>query len=58
MLQFNINEVKIHISATLAKVEQGKTVIICKCNKPIAEMDEAIGQGIRESFHDRLLFFY
>ena len=36
MLQLNINEVKTHLSATLAKVEQGETVIICKRNKPIA----------------------
>ena len=38
MLQLNINEVKTHLSATLSKVEQGETVIICKRNKPIAEI--------------------
>ncbi len=38
MLQLNINEVKTHLSATLTKVEQGETVIICKRNKPIAEI--------------------
>ena len=38
MLQLNINEVKTHLSATLAKVEQGETVIICKRNKPIAQI--------------------
>ncbi len=38
MLQLNINEVKTHLSATLARVEKGETVIICKRNKPIAEI--------------------
>jgi len=38
MLQLNINEVKKHLSATLAKVANGETVIICKRNKPVAEI--------------------
>lgn len=38
MLQLNINEVKSHLSATLAKVKSGETIIICKRNKPIAEI--------------------
>ena len=39
MLQMNINEIKTHLSATLAKVEQGETVIICKRNKPVAQIN-------------------
>ncbi len=38
MLQLNINEVKTHLSSTLARVEKGETVIICKRNKPVAEI--------------------
>ena len=38
MLQLNINEIKTHISATLEKVKTGETVIICKRNKPIAQI--------------------
>ena len=38
MLQLNINEVKTHLSATLARVGKGETVIICKRNKPIAQL--------------------
>jgi antitoxin (DNA-binding transcriptional repressor) of toxin-antitoxin stability system len=38
MLELNINEVKTHLSSTLARVEKGETVIICKRNKPIAEI--------------------
>lgn len=38
MEQININEVKTHFSATLAKVTKGETIIICKRNKPIAKI--------------------
>ncbi len=38
MEQLNINEVKTHLSATLAKVASGETIIICKRNKPIAQI--------------------
>ncbi len=38
MLQMNINEIKTHLSAVLAKVEKGETVTICKRNIPIAEI--------------------
>ncbi len=38
MLQLNINEVKTHLSSTLARVQQGETVVICKRNRPIAEI--------------------
>ncbi len=38
MLQLNINEIKTHLSATLRKVEQGETVVICKRNRPIARI--------------------
>ncbi len=38
MLQLNINEVKTNLSATIGKVMNGETVIICKRNKPVAEL--------------------
>jgi len=38
MQQLNINEVKTHLSGILARVEKGESVIICKRNKPIAEL--------------------
>ncbi len=38
ILKLNINEVKTHLSAILGRVEKGETVIICKRNKPIAEI--------------------
>jgi antitoxin (DNA-binding transcriptional repressor) of toxin-antitoxin stability system len=38
MLQLNVNEVKTHLCATLDRVIAGETVIVCKRNKPIAEI--------------------
>ncbi len=38
MLRMNVHEVKAHLSATLAKVAEGETVVICKRNIPIAEL--------------------
>jgi len=38
MQQLNINEVKAHLSGILSQVEKGETVVICKRNKPIAEI--------------------
>lgn len=34
----NINEAKTHLSSALEKVAKGETVILCKRNKPIAEI--------------------
>ena len=44
MPQLNINEVKAHLSSTLARVMAGETVVVCKRNKPIAEI-RPIPQG-------------
>ena len=38
MQQLNINAVKTHLSGILAQVEKGETIVICKRNKPIAEI--------------------
>ena len=38
MQQLNINEVKTHLSGIFALVEKGETVIICKRNKPVAQI--------------------
>lgn len=38
MINVNVNEVKTHLSSCLAKVAQGETVVICKRNKPVAEI--------------------
>jgi antitoxin (DNA-binding transcriptional repressor) of toxin-antitoxin stability system len=37
-MQLNITEMKSQLSAALAKAEAGETVIICRRNKPIAEL--------------------
>lgn len=37
-MQLNISEMKSQLSAALAKAEAGETVVICRRNKPIAEL--------------------
>jgi prevent-host-death family protein len=44
----NINEAKAHLSDALAKVAKGETVVLCKRNKPVAEI-----RPIRETLKKR-----
>ncbi len=48
MLQLNINEVKSHLSATLTRVEKVEAVIICKRNKPIAQIKPIEQKPLKE----------
>ena len=38
MIQVNVQEAKTHLSRYLAAVEKGEVVILCRHNKPIAEL--------------------
>jgi antitoxin (DNA-binding transcriptional repressor) of toxin-antitoxin stability system len=38
MIKLNIHEAKTHLSAYLAKLEEGETILLCKRNVPIAEI--------------------
>lgn len=38
MIRLNIHEAKTHLSAYLARVEAGETILLCKRNVPIAEI--------------------
>lgn len=38
MINMNINEAKAHLSEALKKVAKGETVVLCKRNKPVAEI--------------------
>ena len=38
MITMNINEAKTHLSGALAKVAKVETVVLCKRNKPVAEI--------------------
>ncbi len=38
MKSINVHEAKAHLSEYLAQVEAGETVVICRRNKPIAEL--------------------
>ena len=39
MIQININEAKTHFSMYLAKVALGETIVVCRHNRPIAEIN-------------------
>jgi prevent-host-death family protein len=38
MITMNINEAKAHLSDALKSVAKGETVVLCKRNKPVAEI--------------------
>jgi antitoxin (DNA-binding transcriptional repressor) of toxin-antitoxin stability system len=38
MIRLNIHDAKTHLSAYLARLEKGETIILCKRNVPIAEI--------------------
>lgn len=38
MVTLNIHEAKTHLSRYLDRVEKGETIILCRHNKPIAEL--------------------
>ena len=47
MITLNLNQAKTHLSACIAQAEAGETVVICKRNKPVAEI-RAIPQPQKE----------
>ncbi|QXP83820.1 type II toxin-antitoxin system Phd/YefM family antitoxin [Methylococcus sp. Mc7] len=38
MVAINVHEAKAHLSECLSRVEAGETVIIARCNEPIAKL--------------------
>lgn len=38
MLKYNVSEAKAHFSKVMETVEAGKTVTLCKRNKPVAQV--------------------
>lgn len=38
MLKVNVQDAKTHLSRYLDEVEKGETVIVCRHNKPVAEL--------------------
>lgn len=38
MITLNLNQAKAHLSECIAQAEAGVTVVICKRNKPVAEL--------------------
>jgi len=48
MITLNLHQAKTHLSECIAQAEAGETVIICKRNKPVAEI-RPIPQPTRKS---------
>jgi antitoxin (DNA-binding transcriptional repressor) of toxin-antitoxin stability system len=38
MINLNIHEAKIHLSKYLAKLKAGNRILLCECNRPVAEI--------------------
>jgi prevent-host-death family protein len=38
VIELNVHEAKTHLSRYLARVEAGETIILCRHNRPIAEV--------------------
>lgn len=38
MIRVNIHDAKTHLSSYIEKVEQGEVVVVCRHNKPVAEI--------------------
>ena len=38
MVRLNVHEAKTHLSQYLRRLEQGETIILCRHNRPIAEI--------------------
>ncbi len=38
MIKLNVHEAKTHLSRYLAHLEEGKTIVLCRRNRPIAEI--------------------
>ncbi len=38
MIKLNIHEAKTHLSRYLARLEKGETIVLCRRNRPIAEI--------------------
>lgn len=44
----NLHEAKAHLSELLDRVEAGETVVICRRNKPVAELKPVPSSGVAE----------
>ena len=38
LIRLNVHEAKTHLSRYLAEVEQGRRIVLCRHNKPVAEI--------------------
>lgn len=47
MVQINVHEAKTHLSRYLDRVERGETIILCRHNRPIAEIRPLAGSEVK-----------
>ena len=48
MIKLNIHEAKTHLSRYLEKLKKGETILLCKRNKPVAEIRPLPAQTTRK----------
>lgn len=48
MSEINVHEAKAHLSRYLKRVEKGETVVICRRNRPIAELRAILQPSTRK----------
>jgi prevent-host-death family protein len=48
MVRVNVQDAKTHLSRYLHQVEQGEVVILCRHNKPIAEIRPVAASSVRK----------
>jgi len=48
MITINVHEAKTHLSHYLDEVEKGETVILCKRNRPVAEMRHITARTVQK----------
>lgn len=48
VITLNVHEAKTHLSRYLEKVEAGETIILCRHNKPIAELRPIASKASRK----------
>jgi len=47
MLKIDVDEAKTHLSTYLDRVEAGETIVVCRHNKPVAELRAVSPEGSR-----------
>jgi antitoxin (DNA-binding transcriptional repressor) of toxin-antitoxin stability system len=44
VIRLNVHEAKTHLSRYLVEVERGRSILLCRNNKPVAEIKRLVGR--------------